>query len=196
MAFRTHCDWSGKYLAYEDDRAVLGVTIYHPRGKGALDAKWAEETKPTRHFCAAAKDSDVDRHGRNRMGLVPDEPEFDSCYDRAIATIKGRELSDPGMGLEWRLVAVEDKAPEPNCAEARQANYDAAKADGGAGELEQYGLEWHQTIRPLVLGGFVRVDDVAEASDEELLCLPRIGPKRLADIRRAVKWYREKATVA
>jgi len=134
------------------------------------------------------------------MGLVPDEPEFDSCYHRAIAAIRGRELSDPGMGFEWRLVAVEDKAPEPNCAEERQANrqanYDAAKADGGAGELEEYGLEWQQTIRPLVRGGFVRVDDVAEASDEELLRLPRIGPKRLADIRRAVKWYREKATVA
>ena len=55
MSYRTHCDWCGTHLAYEDDQAIMPVTIYHRRGKGALDAKWAEEVSVTRHFCARPK---------------------------------------------------------------------------------------------------------------------------------------------
>jgi len=31
MAYRTHCDWCGEYLAPDADRAVMPVTIEHPR---------------------------------------------------------------------------------------------------------------------------------------------------------------------
>src|SRR5688572_5567433 len=98
MSYRTHCDWCGEHLAYEDDQAIMPVTIYHRRGKGALDAKWAEEVGVTRHFCAAPKGE----NGARPPGTA------DKCYDRAIAAIKGTPVADPGMGMEWRLVPLDD----------------------------------------------------------------------------------------
>lgn len=113
MTYWRQCDWCGKHLDQDDDHAEMPVTIHHPGGRSRLDARWAEETKPTRFFCAAPR-PDTDRDGRDRAGLVPDTPEFTSCYDRAIAAITGTKLSDPGMGLEWRLVAVgEHREPTP-----------------------------------------------------------------------------------
>ena len=70
MSYRTHCDWCGTHLAYEDDQAVMPVTIYHRRGKGALDAKWAEEVSVTRHFCARPKPTATTRR-RSRALLRP-----------------------------------------------------------------------------------------------------------------------------
>jgi hypothetical protein len=43
-------------------------------------------------------------------------------------------------------------------------------------------------------GGIRRVDDVERSSDRELLDIRRIGPKRLAAIRAAVRRYRARAT--
>ena len=100
MSYRTHCDWCGEHLAYEDDQAIMPVTIYHRRGKGALDAKWAEEVSVTRHFCARPK---------AQANAPADDRE--RCYDRAIAAIKGTPVSDPGLGMEWRLVAIDDGEP-------------------------------------------------------------------------------------
>ena len=120
MSYRTHCDWCGKHLAYEDDQAVMPVTIYHRRGKGAMDAKWAEETSVTRHFCARPKaggDGPVDDGER--------------CYDRAIAAIKGTAVSDPGFGMEWRIVPIGEGAPAPLPAPpARAPGVPVAAADG------------------------------------------------------------------
>ena len=115
MSYHTECDWCGAWLGHDDDQAQMTVTIKHRRGKGTLDAKWAEETKQTRHFCASPKE-DTDEGGRNRAGLIP-ESELDSCYERAIAAMTRTELADPGMGMEWRLMRVEKretpKADEP-----------------------------------------------------------------------------------
>jgi hypothetical protein len=111
MSYRTHCDWCGKHLPYDADQAELSVTIYHRKGKSRLDATWSEEVDVTRHFCAPDKE-DLDRGGRNRMGMTPDQ-EFDSCYHRAVAVITGRELREPNMGLEWRLIPTGDDQNPP-----------------------------------------------------------------------------------
>lgn len=117
MTYWTVCDWCGRRIDREDDYAEMPVTIHHRAGKSTLDARWAEETKPTRFFCASPKE-DTDRGGRDRAGLVPEET-FDSCYDRALAAITGVELSEPGMGLEWRLMAVEEPAKTTAVRESR-----------------------------------------------------------------------------
>lgn len=193
MSYRTHCDWCGKPIGYEEDQAALAVTIYHRRDKKSrLDAQWAEETKPTRHFCASPKE-DTDRGGRNRAGLVP-EDHSDSCYDRAIAAIRGTKLADPGMGMEWRLMPVEERtAPTAAPASDWSTNYAAACADGGI--WNDFGLsrgaKW-----ALVRAGISRIDTLAECSDSDLLAVSDIGPKRLAEIRRAIAWHREKTQVA
>lgn len=112
MSYHTRCDWCGEVIAPDDDRAVMPVTITHPGGRSTLRAKWAEETRPTLHFCASPVE-DTDDDGRDRAGLIPEE-RFDSCFDRAVALITGTRLRDPGFGMEWRLVPVEDApAPEP-----------------------------------------------------------------------------------
>jgi hypothetical protein len=117
MSYHVECDWCGQWLAYADDQAQMCVTIYHRKGRSRLEGQWSEETKQTRHFCASPKE-DTDHTGSNRMGLIPEDG-FDSCYDRAIAAMTRVELTDPGMGLEWRLVQVGEKskidAPSTSC---------------------------------------------------------------------------------
>src|SRR5450755_3005664 len=121
MAYRTHCAWCGAWLARDADYAEMSGTIHHRKGKSALDAKWAEEPCITRHFCASPRE-DTDRGGRNRAGLVP-EDSFDRCYDRAIAAIEGTKLSDPGMGMEWRLMPVGDNESPPTAATSDPGTY-------------------------------------------------------------------------
>lgn len=198
MSYRTHCDWCGAYLAHDADRAVMPVTIEHPRGKGTLDARWAEETKATRHFCAAPKDTDLDRHGRNRMGLTPDDAP-DCCYERAIAAIKGRELSDPGMGMEWRLMPVVDteaslkpaakpspKVPDPPKDLGQLVLFASREITA---ELHHIILTRLPTARKFVLprAGITSLDQVAAMSDDELLALDGVGHGILRELRQAIR---------
>lgn len=175
MSYKVHCDWCGSWLRPEDDRALMPVTIERRGGRGTLDARWAEETKVTRHFCVTPKDDDLDRGGRNRMGLVPDEDDAHSCYERAIQAIRGKELRDPGMGLEWRLVAVPGGGPQdepaPPIDEEFQSVLDSLPAS-------------YRNVLPRA--GIRSLAEVAEMSDDELLAVDRIGPAVLKILREAI----------
>lgn len=191
MAFRTHCDWCGEVLDADDDRAVMPVTIHHPRGRTTLDARWAEETKPTRHFCAAPRE-DTDRGGRNRAGLVPDG-EFDNCYDRALAVITGRRLGDPGAGMEWRLMPVpggdlakrDDPHREGGPAEVVDAPAVATDIPGLLRNLcPSHGSRLR---RALHRAGIVSLDQIAAMSDDQLLVIDGIGHGSLKLFREAIR---------
>jgi len=182
MAYKIHCDWCGERLRYEDDQAVMPVTIHHRRGRGTHDAKWAEETKITRHFCAAGQDTDLDRHGRNRMGLVPDPTDLDSCYERAMATITGTELSDPGAGLEWRLVRA-DGGDSPKVSEP--SSTPAGPIEGNLAAVLAL-LPRNGTASAVRRAGITSLEQVAEMSDLDLCELPGIGPRIVHLLRRAI----------
>jgi hypothetical protein len=91
-----------------DDRAEMCVTIHRTEGRTTLEARWAEETKVTRHFCVTPKDP-----ANDRMGLEQEEAAQRDCYARAIDAITGTKVSDPGLGYEWRLMPVAESQEEP-----------------------------------------------------------------------------------
>jgi len=180
----------------------MDVTIHHRRGKGSLDAKWSEETKQTRHFCASPKE-DTDPGGRNRAGLVP-EQEFDSCFDRAIAAITGTEVEDPGLGMEWRLVRVAERVPvaEPESGASKvPASRVPEPPPSDPGEMVTFGgrqitAELRMVINNrlssaykfvLPRNGIVSLDQAAEMSDDELLHLPGVGRGMVDTLRAAIK---------
>jgi hypothetical protein len=195
MSYRTHCDWCGEWLSHGADQAVMQVTIYHRNGRGTLEAKWAEETRPTRHFCAAPKE-DTDDGGRNRMGLVP-EDRLDSCYDRAIAAITGSELRDPGMGMEWRLMPVDAPHVDPSTGAPRPVKldwaahsrlFDERMKPGGIGALEDAipPSAWSAVVRT----GIVTIAQLEALTDEQLLAMRGIGATSVRRIREAIAVYR------
>ena len=172
MSYRTHCDWCGSHLAYEDDQAVMPVTIYHRKGKGTLDGKWAEETGVTRHFCAPPKRTN---------DAPPAADRRPSCYERAIEAIKGTTLDQPSMGMEWRLMPVNDGVPSPD---------EAVELAGTkvTRELRDAIVQRLPAAKHAVLpdAGIVSLDQVAVMTDDELLAIAGLGPKTLKHLRDAV----------
>jgi hypothetical protein len=177
MSYRTHCDWCGTHLAYEDDQAIMPATVYHRRGKGALDAKWAEEVSITRHFCARPK---VDANGA--------ADDRDRCYDRSIAAIKGTPVSDPGLGMEWRLVGIGDGASAPGPKSDRAPGVPPPPATDPSEIVAFAGThvtrELHEAVlrelpakrrRVLPRAGIVSLDQAAAMTDEQLLAIDGIG---------------------
>ena len=119
--FWTKCDWCGAVLK-DEDYAKLDVTIVRRRA-GTLAGRWAEEPRPTLHFCVDAE-LDLDRMGLESSGY--DGGSADCCYERGIAVINGVKSEPPDMGLEWRLVPAGEQAVDTRRAAATDADEDAA----------------------------------------------------------------------
>jgi hypothetical protein len=66
----------------------------------------------------------------------------------------------------------------------------AVREPGGVYELGQFGVDADTLAVLAYRGGIRRVDDIEGRTDGELLGIQRIGPKRLASIRAAVRRYR------
>ena len=73
------------------------------------------------------------------------------------------------------------------------AEDDDARAPGGVYELGRFGVDADTLAVLAYRGGIRRVEDVERSTDDELLRIQRIGPKRLAAIRAAVGRYRDRA---
>jgi hypothetical protein len=157
-----------------------------------MDAKWAEEVRPTLHFCITP------RPDNDRLGLPdPEDDKIDagSCYQRALAMIRGRVTEapeTPDLGLEWRLVPVGAKLVTP----------DDDHADEGAVD-DAPGVRWGKSITMemrihelLGLGpraayalhhvGVLTIADAAARPEAELLRVPGVGPKTMQVVRRAI----------
>jgi hypothetical protein len=200
MSYHTRCDWCGERIDHYDDQAEMPVTIYHRQGKSKLEARWAEETKVTRHFCASPRE-DTDRGGRDRAGLLPQE-RLDSCYDRAIATITGVALREAPAGLEWRLVAIEVEHEEEQPArkpKGRRVKVPTPPPSDPAQMVPfartEITAELYQLISDeiplcyrfaLPAAGIVSLDQAAAMSDDELLALDRVGHYTVRKLREAV----------
>ena len=75
------------------------------------------------------------------------------------------------------------------------AEGDAARAPGGVYDLGRFGVD-ADTLSVLAYRGGIRsVEDVERSTDDELLRIQRIGPKRLAAIRAAVRRYKSQPRV-
>ncbi len=75
-------------------------------------------------------------------------------------------------------------------AQTARTNLDAARAPGGVYELGRFGVNADTLAVLAYRGGVQSVADVERQTDDTLLSIRRIGPKRLAAIRAAVKRYR------
>jgi hypothetical protein len=73
---------------------------------------------------------------------------------------------------------------------ATPSGCDAVRAPGGLYELGRFGVDADTLAVLAYRGGIRRVEDVERRTDGELLGIQRIGPKRLASIRAAVRRYR------
>lgn len=196
MSYRTHCDWCGGHLAYEEDRAVMPVTIYHRTGKGSPEAKWIEETCVMRHFCVSPGAGG--RDGRSRAELAA-AGRPDTCYDRAIAAITGTKLSDPGMGMEWRMMPVDDGGQRPPTIEHETVPAMPASASDAIEIVSLGGEQITRELRDVIMerlapkdrhvlprAGIASLDQVAAMTDEQLLAIDGVGKRILKALRQAV----------
>ena len=97
-----------------------------------------------------------------------------------------------------RLAELHDRAAwhigMPACAvPGESTDGDAARAAGGVYELARFGVDADTLAVLAYRGGIRRVEDIERSPDDELLRIQRIGPKRLAAIRAAVRRYRGRA---
>lgn len=185
MGYRIHCNWCGENL-YKVDKAVLGVTIERRRAN-ALEAKWAEETKPTMHFCVSPE---PDRKAYNRMGLEPDEHAGESCFDKAVSMIEGRELAEPDMGFEWQLVSVDsdpktDAATQPGRERpgSRGANYKPLEPDLRACVHSSLSSSCWFALPRAGISTFAQVEAM---TDDELLAVSGVGHGTVKVLRAAI----------
>jgi hypothetical protein len=122
-----------------------------------------------------------------------------SCYDRAIAAITGEKLTDPGLGMEWRLMPV-DREPGPAEAAKPKSNSPDYTPPQNPDELTLFGgkmitRELAQVLRQLRPGqkfilpdaGIVSLEQVARMSDADLLGMYGVGRKMVGELRDAIR---------
>lgn len=172
MTYWVECDWCGKAL-YGKDQAVMEVHVERER-TGKLEARWAEEVRPTLHFCAAPE---VDY---NRMGLTEGRPDdLDSCYQRAVSSIKGRKTEPPNLGMEWRLVPVAAET-------AAEGNVSDEQRKAASKWLRSFGGLTPRAHMALVRRGIDRAT-AERMSDEELLEITGVGLGTVRVLRAALE---------
>jgi hypothetical protein len=166
MGYSVRCDWCGCNLS-SGHFAEMPVKIKHRR-RSALDSAWADEVRPTMHFCVPSDE------GHNRMGIESQDGE-DCCYERARALISGTSTDTPDMGMEWRLVPV-------------GASILAASNWGREAEPDLADLLSHlpaQFRYALPRAGITTLAQLDAMTDEQLLAIKGMGPSVLARLRAA-----------
>lgn len=103
----------------------------------------------------------------------------ESCYDRAIAAIKGTPTSTPNMGLEWRLVPVGTTLEAPSPRASVLAPGDPALRAC----LERLPTRGRHALR---LAGITTVAQIQAMTDPELLALPGVGWGTVTTLRAAL----------
>jgi hypothetical protein len=166
MTYIITCDWCGEHIDNETDCARLPITIQRRR-RNALDAKWAEETKPTLFFCV---DPSINEASGSPGG----------CFEHAMRAIAGTPTEMPDMGMEWRLVPVgatadieqhgrwrgnRTPAPAPVTAEADLTAYLSTLAPSPAAALR----------RALQRAEVLTLDQVDAMSDDDLLAIKGVS---------------------
>ena len=172
---RTQCDWCGAWL-YGKDFAEMPVTIHRAKGT-TLERRWAEEMKPTRHFCVNPR-TDYPRMGLNAADLNGDD-DAGSCYAKAIASIRGTQLKPPDMGMEWRLVP------------SQTAEREAERVPLSAEMRAQFERLAPGPRSALVKANVTTVERIDAMSDDQLLAIDYVGVKTVRILREIADLLRE-----
>jgi hypothetical protein len=110
----------------------------------------------------------------------------------AAMDIEGLQSFDRGRLAELHERAAWHIGVPASAIPVGSAEGDAARAPGGVYDLGRFGVDADTLSVLAYRGGIRRVEDVERSTDDELLSIQRIGPKRLAAIRAAVGRYRER----
>lgn len=199
MGYRTLCNWCGERLDGKEN-AELQVVVSRP-AKTRLGREWAQEIRPTLHFCITPR---VDY---DRLGLeAPDDGERDagSCYARAIAAIQGRKLNEPDLGMEWRLMPVDevvlidgsqvpDGAPLPDGPLRGKALMNEIRREPPPPLTRNHPIRYLD-IAPgvdhaLFRAGYTTVGDILDTPAAKLEAIPGVGPKTIQRITTKLRDY-------
>ena len=172
MSFHVRCDWCGAGL-YKDDQAVMSVKIERKSELRTMERRWAEEVRPTLHYCVAGS---VDY---NRMGLPGGGEELDSCYERAIAAIQGTATTPPDMGMEWRLMPIDGEG----AGSVEPAIGLEARPDADIANLE-IGVRAHNALRK---AGIESIHELAALTASQLAEIEGVGPTMAEQIKEGLR---------
>lgn len=135
---------------------------------------------------------------KGRPGTPPfGEAEWSAWTMVLVAIESAMDVRGLGCLHRGRLAALHERAAWHSglpgltawTAGAAPTDLDVIRAPGGIYELGKFGVD-ADTLAVLAYRGAIRsVEDVQRRTDDELLAIFRIGPKRLAAIRRAVERY-------
>ena len=109
--------------------------------------------------------------------------------------VDGLQHFDRGRLAELHERAAWHIGVQASAVPVGSAEGDAARAPGGVYDLGRFGVDADTLSVLAYRGGIRRVEDVERRTDDELLSIQRIGPKRLAAIRAAVGRYRDRPDV-
>ena len=108
----------------------------------------------------------------------------------AAMDIDGLQHFDRGRLAELHERAAWHVGMPASAVPVESTEDDAARAPGGVYDLGRFGVDADTLAVLAYRGGIRRVEDIERRTDNELLGIRRIGPKRLAAIRAAVGRYR------
>ena len=113
----------------------------------------------------------------------------------AAMDIDGLQSFDRGRLAELHERAAWHIGVPSSAVPVGSAEGDAARAPGGVYDLGRFGVDADTLAVLAYRGGIRSVEDVERSTDDELLGIQRIGPKRLAAIRAAVRRYKSQPRV-
>lgn len=172
MSYYVECDWCGEVLTGQD-HAVLPVTIKRQRASRER-AHWAEETRPTIHLCVG-EEVDYDR-----LGMRDHIDDGESCFTRAMAAIHSIETAPPNLGMEWRLVPMQNEESTPT-------NGKHAPRGPVAEDLRAILATLAPKVRyALPRAGITTIAQVEAMTDGELEALPGVGLGTVRALRQAI----------
>ncbi|MFZ2049532.1 MAG: hypothetical protein WAU69_01215 [Solirubrobacteraceae bacterium] len=103
--YQYECDWCGRRInPFREQYVEASIEIV--TGEKDYAGRAQNRVEPSRFFHVTPLRS---REEWDRLGLeleVGSEEIGDCCYTRALRHIEPADLSEPDMGLEWRLVPV------------------------------------------------------------------------------------------
>jgi hypothetical protein len=172
--YRYQCDYCGEQIAVERGTPYIEARIQFITGNADRLGKPEMLLEPSRFFHAHSVRG---LEECDRLGIEVNAEELgDCCYTRALRQLEGVPVTDPGAGLEWRLMPAGETAQEPRHAgttpPSRSVPPDADMAAFLATLAKAHRTRTQNALRR---AGLHTLEQAAAASDDELMRAPGIG---------------------
>jgi hypothetical protein len=188
--YHYECDYCGARINVQNVPYVTAAITFITGNQDRLGNP-EKLVEPTRFFHAH---STRGLEECDRLGIeVNAEKLGDCCYTRALKQLEGVPVTDPGKGLEWRLVPAES---EQKRAASGKSHVVQVAVDADLTDFLETLATPHRTRTRRALGraGIHTLDEVAARSDDELMALEGIGGTLRCKLRAFIA-AREKAQV-